>query len=66
MLADTQAWLAGGTVVSFLIPFVLADRLDLQRDVYYGIYIGAVAGLFAAWAHDTNRSLREMCARRWR
>jgi len=60
------AWLAGGIVMSFLVPFVLADRLDLQRDVYYGVYIAAVAGLFLAWARDTGQSLRDMCARRWR
>jgi hypothetical protein len=60
------AWLVGGIVLSFVVPFVLADQLALQRDVYYGIYIAAVAGLFAAWSRDTGESLREMCARRWR
>jgi hypothetical protein len=60
------AWLAGGIVMSFLVPFVLADQLGLQRDLYYGIYIAAVAGLFVGWSHDTGQSLREMCARRWR
>jgi hypothetical protein len=38
----------------------------LQRDVYYGIYAAAVAGLFAGWVHDTRQSPREMFARRWR
>jgi hypothetical protein len=52
--------------MSFLVPFVLADQLGLQRDLYYGIYIAAVAGLFVGWAHDTGQSLREMCARHWR
>ena len=60
------AWLAGGAVLSFLVPFVLADRLELQRDVYYGVYAVIVAGLFAAWARDTGQSVPEMCARRWR
>jgi predicted lipid-binding transport protein (Tim44 family) len=60
------AWLAGGMVMAFLVPFVLADQLDLQRDVYYGLYIAAVVGLFVAWARDTGQSLREMCARRWK
>ena len=60
------AWLAGGIVMSFLVPLVLADQLGLQRDLYYGIYIAAVAGLFVGWAHDTGQSLREMCARHWR
>jgi len=60
------AWLAGGIVMSFSVPFVLADQLGLQRDLYYGIYIAAVAGLFVAWSQDTGQSLREMCARHWR
>jgi hypothetical protein len=52
--------------MAFLVPFVLADRLDLQRDVYYGLYMAAVVGLFVAWARDTGQSLGEMCARRWK
>ena len=59
-------WLAMGITVSFLVPFVLADRLELQRDVYYGLYGLSVVALFTAWARDTGQSLREMCARRWR
>jgi hypothetical protein len=59
------AWLAGGMAMSFLVPFLLADQLDVGRDLYYGLYIAAVAGLFLAWSHDTGQSLREMCARRW-
>jgi hypothetical protein len=59
-------WLAGGMVVAFLVPFVLADRLGLERDVYYAVYATAVLGLFVAWARDTGQSLREMVARRWR
>ena len=60
------AWLAGGTVISFLVPFVLADQLGLQRDAYYGLYAAVVVGLFLGWARDTGQSVREMCARRWR
>lgn len=59
-------WLAVGVAVSFAVPFVLADRLELQRDVYYGLYAAAVAGLFVAWARDTGQSLREMVGRRRR
>lgn len=60
------SWLAAGIVMSFLVPFVLADQLGLQRDPYYGIYIAAVVGLFISWAQDTRQSLRELCARHWR
>jgi hypothetical protein len=51
---------------AFLFPFVLADQLSLQRDIYYGFYALAVVGLFLAWARDTRQSPREMVARRWR
>ena len=60
------AWLVGGMAGAFLIPFVLADQLGLQRDLYYGLYAAAVVGLFVAWARDTRQPLREMLARRWR
>ena len=60
------AWLGGGMLVAFLVPFVLADRIGLQRDVYYGVYVASVLALFVGWSRDTGQSLREMCARRWR
>jgi hypothetical protein len=60
------AWLGGGLVVAFLVPYVLADRIGLQRDVYYGVYAATVAALFLGWARDTGQSVCEMCARRWK
>jgi hypothetical protein len=52
--------------VAFLVPYLLADRIGLQRDVYYGVYATAVMALFVGWSRDTGQSVREMCARRWR
>ena len=40
------AWLVGGMAGAFLVPFVLADQLGLQRDLYYALYVAAVVGLF--------------------
>ncbi len=60
------AWLAVGMAGSFLIPFLLADQLGLQRDLYYAVYVTGVVGLFLAWARDTRQSLRELVGRRWR
>ena len=60
------AWLGGGMAVAFLVPYVVADRIGLQRDLYYGVCAAAVAGLFIGWSRDTSQSLREMCARRWK
>jgi hypothetical protein len=31
-------WLAGGFVLAFAVPFLLADVLDLNRDLFYGLY----------------------------
>jgi len=60
------AWFAAAIVMSFLLPFVLADQLGVQRDVYYGIYSAAVAIFFTGWVHNTGQSLPEMCRRHWR
>ena len=60
------AWLLGGMVVAFLVPFVVADQLELQRDIYLIVYVVAVTGVFAGWARDTRQSLHEMVNRRRR
>jgi len=60
------AWLFGGMAVAFLVPFVLADLLDLQRDLYYALYVGAVVALFLGWVRDTGQSLLALIATRWR
>ena len=58
------AWLAVGVTVSFAVPFVLADQLELPRDLYYGLYGAAVLALCAGWTLDTGQSLRELVSRR--
>ena len=57
-------WLAGGFLLGFLVPFVLGDTLELQRDLYYGIYAAAVGGYVALWARATGLSLRAAASRR--
>ena len=41
-------WLAGGFVLAFAMPYVLADVLAINRDLFYGLYALAVIGLFAS------------------
>jgi len=43
-LSAHWAWLAGGFVVAFAVPFLLADVLEINRDVFYGLYAIAVLG----------------------
>lgn len=58
-------WLVGGFGLGFAVPFIFADLLAVQRDVYYGIYAAASFGFFALWARSTDQSLRRMVAHRW-
>jgi hypothetical protein len=58
------SWLAVGVAVSFALPYVLADRLGLPRDLYYGLYGAGVLALCAGWMLDTGQSLRELVSRR--
>lgn len=58
------AWLAGGVVFAFLVPFVLADVLDLNRDLFYGVYALSVVALFWAWSRSTGYDLVEAMRRR--
>jgi hypothetical protein len=59
------AWLAAGLALGFLVPYVLADVLDLGRDAYYALYSVFAVGLFVTWAISTGQSLTAMLRRRW-
>ena len=63
--ASHWAWLAGGFVVAFAIPFLLADVLELDRDVFYGLYAISVLGLIGLWARSTGYDLGAAVRRRW-
>jgi hypothetical protein len=58
-------WLAGGFVVAFAVPFLFADLLVINRDLFYGLYAIAVAGLFTLWAHSTRYDLVAAVKGRW-
>lgn len=59
------AWLVAGFPFAFAVPFLLTDLLDLNRDLFYGVYALAVACFVAAWARDT-RLTRHDFTRNWR
>jgi hypothetical protein len=63
-LSEHLAWLAGGLVFAFAVPFLLADRLEIQRDVFYGLYALAVMGLFETWSRSTGYDLVAALRRR--
>lgn len=53
-------WLLAGFPFAFAVPFVLADTLDLNRDLFYGLYALAVAGFVTAWARHTGLTRRDL------
>ena len=66
------AWLAGGFVLAFAVPFLLAERrsafgvvVSVNRDLFYGVYALAVAVLFALWSRSTGYDLVVAFRRRW-
>ena len=59
------AWLAGGLVVAFAVPYLLADVLEINRDLFYGLYAAAVIALFALWSRSTGYDLVAAARRRW-
>jgi D-alanyl-D-alanine carboxypeptidase len=59
-------WLSAGLLLAFAVPFVFADLVEVPRDAYYAIYVGAVFAFVGLWAHATQPGLRGLIARRWR
>jgi hypothetical protein len=59
-------WFAGGALGSFLVPFVFSDLLDLQHDVYLGIYFAFVAALLIAYLRRTRDDVVDVIRRNWK
>jgi hypothetical protein len=64
-VSEQLPWLIGGFALGFLMPFVFADQLGMQRDLYYGVYMATAVVFFALWARGTRVSLWAMATRRW-
>lgn len=60
------SWILGGLLGGFLVPFVFADQLKTQNDLYYGIYGALVIGFLALWARATGLRWRDAVCRRRR
>jgi hypothetical protein len=58
-------WLVASLPFGFAVPFLFADTLELNRDVFYGVYALAVACFVAAWARDTRLTPQDL-TRNWR
>jgi hypothetical protein len=59
------AWLAASFPFAFAVPFLLADTLDLNRDLFYGLYALAVVAFVTGWARSTGLTRTDL-TRHWR
>ena len=64
--ASQWAWLGGGALFAFLVPFVLADVIGVSRDLYYAIYSVSVFVFFGAWVRASGVNVREFVSRNWK
>ena len=53
-LSAHWTWLARGLAVAFVVLFLLTDVVEIDRDLFYGLYALSVAGLFWAWSRSTG------------
>jgi hypothetical protein len=58
-------WLAAAFPFAFAIPFLSTDVIELNRDLFYGVYALAVAAFVTAWVRDTGLTRRDLL-RNWR
>ncbi|HEU0304459.1 MAG TPA: hypothetical protein VFR32_07755 [Gaiellaceae bacterium] len=65
ILESHWTWLGIGFAVAFATPFLLADALDVHRDLFYGLYAAIVATLFLGWSRATGYDLVAAIKRRW-
>ena len=59
-------WLLAGIALSFLIPFVFTDLISIDRDLYYGLYVGSVFTFVGLWLRFGIDSPRELLLHNWR
>jgi hypothetical protein len=65
ILASHLTWLGIGFAVAFAAPFLLTDLLNLNRDLFYGLYATVVLALFLGWARATGYDLAAAIRRHW-
>lgn len=64
--ATQLRWYAAAAIVGFAVPYVVSSVLELQHDVYLGIYFAVVLALLGAYVWHTALDLREAVARHWK
>ena len=64
--ATQLRWFAVGAVAAFFVPFVFSSVLELQHDLYLGVYFAFVIGLVGAYVRGNEIDVRGVVKRNWR
>jgi hypothetical protein len=59
-------WFAAASAISFAVPFIFSSVLELQHDVYLGIYFAVVLAGFATYTAVTQLDVRAALQRHWK
>jgi hypothetical protein len=59
------AWFTGGAAFGFAVPFLFTSVLDINHDVYYGLYFAVVAAFLAGYVRSTKLNLALFFTRAW-
>ena len=60
------AWFAAGAIAAFLVPLLFTGLLEVQHDVYLGLYFCFVFGLVAAYLRSRRIDFGEVIRRNWK
>jgi hypothetical protein len=60
-------WFVAGAAFAFLVPFIFSSTLDLNHDLYYGVYFVTVAAFLTAYVLGTGADAVGLVSRnlRW-
>jgi hypothetical protein len=59
-------WFAGGAALAFAVPYVGTTVLDLQHDVYLGVYATFVVALLTSYVRATGIDVAALVRRHWK
>lgn len=59
-------WFASGAAIGFLVPFFFSSVLELNHDLYYGIYFTIALGFLAVYIRATGVDIARLFATGWR
>ncbi len=59
-------WYGAGVVLAFLTPYLFTSALDLNHDLYYGVYFAVVAAFLFAYAALTKPDMAALIRGNWR